>query len=125
MLLDTSAWIEYFKGTDLGENVKEIVKSDKTLFTNLLTIAELTQWADKYSQDKIKILGFVYQRSKMLELSYEILENAGVEYNKLRKIKEKIGMIDVIIYTSVVAHNLILLTKDRDFEGLVGVELLK
>ncbi len=125
MLFDTSVWIEYFSGTKLGEHVRKLLQSEKSLFTNPLSLAELTQWAAKYNKDKSKILPVLYKRSRLIELTDDILETAGSDYNKLRTIKEKISMVDIIIYASARVHNLTLFTKDRDFENLPSVELLK
>lgn len=124
MLIDTSVWIEYFKGTKLGLKLKDKIESGQLLFINPLTIAELTQWSEKNSLDTKKILEFVYANCKVLNLSNDILEFAGKNYNTLRQIKTKIGLIDVIIYVSAIINNLVLLTKDYDFNGLTGVELL-
>jgi len=124
MLIDTSVWIEYFKGTKLGLKLKDKIESGQLLFINPLIIAELTQWSEKNSLDTKKILEFVYANCKVLNLSNDILEFAGKNYNTLRQIKTKIGLIDVIIYVSAIINNLVLLTKDYDFNGLTGVELL-
>jgi len=124
MLVDTSAWVEYFKGTAKGEKVKYLMKTKEQLFTNPLTIAELTQWADKNALDAKSMLAFVYENSELLELSTNILEIAGKRYNVLRLVKKKIGMIDVIIYISAVTYSFSLLTGDTDFAGLPYVEML-
>jgi len=44
MLLDTSAWIELFQGTEKGKAVGEITNG-KILYVSILTIAELKLWA--------------------------------------------------------------------------------
>ena len=72
MLIDTSAWVEYFRATEKGEKVKQIIKTKGQLFTNPLTIAELTQWADKNLLDTKSILAFVYASSEILELSPDL-----------------------------------------------------
>jgi len=94
------------------------------LFINPLTISELVQWSEKNKLDTKKILDFVYSICKVLVLSNEIFELAGKNYNDLRKVRPKIGLIDVIIYMSAQANGLILFTKDYDFNSLIGVEIL-
>ncbi len=124
MLIDTSAWVEYFKGTPKGLKVKEYLRTGKDVFTNPLTIAELSQWADKNHLDEKQILAFVYDNSEILELSTDLLEWAGKRYNILRSSKQKISMIDVIIYISALTYGFLVLTTDTDFAGLPFVELL-
>ncbi|HID20618.1 MAG TPA: type II toxin-antitoxin system VapC family toxin [Methanophagales archaeon] len=41
MLVDSFAWIEYFMGTEKGEEVKEVVESDLQLYTSPIVIAEI------------------------------------------------------------------------------------
>lgn len=124
MLIDTSAWVEYFKGTPKGLKVKEHLKTGKEMFTNPLTIAELSQWADKNRLDGKSILTFVYDNSEILELSRDLFEWAGKRYNILRSSKQKISMIDVIIYVSALTYGFSVLTTDTDFAGLPFVEML-
>ena len=124
MLIDTSAWVEYFKATRKGERVKQIIKTKQQLFTNPLTIAELAQWADKNNLDTKLILSFVYDTSEVLELSPDVFEVAGKRYNLLRPVKQKISMIDVIIYTSALIYGFSLLTSDSDFIDLPFVEMI-
>lgn len=124
MLIDTSAWVEYFKGTAKGEKVKKFIQTKEQLFINPLTIAELTQWADKNLLDTKSILTIVYDTSEILELSSDLLEISGKRYNLLRPVKQRIGMIDVIIYVSALTYGFSLLTCDNDFSGLPFVEMI-
>ena len=39
MLIDSFAWIEYFMGTEMGEEVKQVVESDVQLYTSPIVIA--------------------------------------------------------------------------------------
>jgi len=41
MLIDSFAWIEYFMGTEMGVEVKQVVESDVQLYTSPIVIAEI------------------------------------------------------------------------------------
>ena len=43
ILLDTWAWVEYFKGTKNGEKIANIIKTEQT-YTSAISIAELSKW---------------------------------------------------------------------------------
>ena len=124
MLIDTSAWVEYFKGTEKGKVVKDYMNGGKEIFTNPLTIAEITLWSEKNKLNTKLILETIYKNSEVLELSKEMLEGAGRFYTPLKTKKAKIGMIDVIIYVSCLSYGLDLLTSDYDFFGLLYVKVL-
>ena len=124
MLLDTSAWIEYFKGTEKGETVLKLITRESTIYTCPLTFAELTFWCHKNKQKPEPVIEKINQLSKTLDLTEEILVKSGEIYYWERQHNDKISMIDCIIYTCAKTHNLKLLTKDRDFESLSDVEML-
>ena len=54
ILFDTSAWIEFFEGTEKGKVAQEYLKS-KEVFTSIVTLAELINWCLKSNkEEKIK-----------------------------------------------------------------------
>ncbi|MBI5226963.1 PIN domain-containing protein [Candidatus Micrarchaeota archaeon] len=125
MLLDTSAWIEIAQGTEKGRKILEITSTSLALYTNIITIAEVSQWAEKNKLDINEELRKITNNSTIIQMEFEMLKVAGKDYCMLRKIKKKISLIDSIIYTSASIHNLELVTADRDFEGLENVRFVK
>jgi predicted nucleic acid-binding protein len=124
ILADTSAWVEIALGTSKGQKAKETLKSSTLIYCCVLSIPELIVWAEKNKLKSDDLLHSVSQASSYLDLSYEILRQAGFEYVQLRKIRSKIGIIDTIIYSSARIHGLTLVTCDQDFKGLPGVEMI-
>jgi len=124
MLLDTSIWVEYLTGTERGKKVKELLSQDVVVCTCPLTLAEISAWCHKNNANPQPYLQEIKALSKLLDLSEDILVASGRIYSEERKKKGKISLIDSIIYTTARFHDLELLTKDRDFEGLVGVKML-
>jgi predicted nucleic acid-binding protein len=54
MLFDTSAWIEFFQGTEKGKIIETLLKKENN-FTSIVTFAELTHWCMRTGQEhKIK-----------------------------------------------------------------------
>lgn len=116
ILLDTYAWVEYFRGSKKGEIVKKIIK-ENACFTSAISLAELSQWISKENIDRKKILDFVKKQSIILKLENDLLEKAGI-INNHKKTKEKIsnfGMIDSIILATAKAYSLKLVTGDKHF----------
>ena len=122
-LLDTSAWVEYFKGSEKGEKVKTIL-AEHQIYTSAITFAEISKWLSEnnispdFAIEQIKI------NSIIISLEEPILIESGTRYTPLRKIKPKIGLIDTIIYVSAILHDLTLVTRDYDFQGLTNVEMI-
>lgn len=124
MLLDTSAWIEYFKGSGKGTKVVSLLEDKKALYTCPLTIAEISHWCLKNKQEPLPFVRKIMTFSSVVDLNVYILVGSGKLYFEERKRNDKISMIDCIIYTTAQLHGLDLLTTDSDFRNLEGVEFL-
>ena len=124
MLLDTSAWIEYFKGTEKGAIIQKLFSTEMAVYTCPLTLAEVVYWCHKNNEQLAPILEKIRSLSIILDLTEEIFTKSGEIYYRERQRNDKIGMIDCIIYTSAIMHGLKIITKDRDFEKLPNVEMI-
>ena len=122
-LLDTSAWVEYFKGTEKGLVVKQWLENEG-MYTCLITLAEISRWFQENNGDVSTAVEQIRQNSILLPLEEFILIESGKHYVALRKLRPKIGLIDVIIYVTARIHDLKLITSDSDFKGLPQVEML-
>ena len=125
-LLDSSAWIEYFSGTPIGEKVKSILEGEDTaIVTCMLSIAEIS---DKFSKENEKFdrsLAFIKSISPVVNLTLNSCSEAGKLKAQRRKTKKEFGLVDAIIYLTAKENSCILLTKDDDFENMDDAILLK
>ena|SRR3989344_1244946 len=122
-LLDTSAWIEYFKGSEKGLFVKKLIEENE-VYTSAITIAEISKWFYENQGDFKFALKQLKNNSIILDLNEEILIESGKQYVNLRKNNNKIGLIDVIIYITSQLYNLELITLDLDFRNLSNVKII-
>jgi predicted nucleic acid-binding protein len=125
ILLDTSAWIEYLASTELGKEVNDLLYQNVGIYTCPLTIAEISVWCHKNNEAPDRYLAKIRELSSMLEITEDILIASGRAYTEERKKGGKIGLVDSIIYTTALFHGLAQWTKDNDFKGLPGAELLR
>ncbi|MBI2147777.1 PIN domain-containing protein [Candidatus Woesearchaeota archaeon] len=121
-LLDTSAWVEYFKGSTMGEAVKR--ELSKEAATSAITLAEISSWFTKNKGDVSVAIEHIKRNSIIIGLEEDILVESGKLYINLRSSRTKIGLIDAMIYMTAQIHGLSLLTSDSDFRGLPQVEML-
>lgn len=122
-LLDTSAWVEFFKGSPLGREVKGIIAGEQ-VYTSAITLAEITRWVFDNNGDVRFALQQIHENSIIIPVEEPILVESGLRYTALRNRNKKMGLIDVIIYITALLHGLELLTTDHDFKGLPFVILL-
>lgn len=125
-VIDSHAWIEYFKGTQLGEVVNEILEG-KVCFTPTIVIAELS---DKYSRSGTDLtekgLQFIIQKSNLIELRWETALEAGKLKQEIRKnARNNFGLADAIVLATAKKLEALVVTGDHHFKGLEGVEYLE
>lgn len=125
MLLDSSAWIEFFKGTEKSKRVEEVLKSEDN-HTCIVTIAEVINWCLKNNLE-IKLHEYVdgiLKGSTVLDLNMQIITAAGrINYERKKNVKNW-GMIDSMILATSLFYDLKILAKDPQFKDLPNVELL-
>ncbi len=123
MLLDTSAWIEFFEGTDKGKRVKEVLGQNKC-YTSIVSLAEITNWSLKYRKDTAFLIDTMQKLSSIINIDNGISVLAGQLNFERKKINKKWGMLDSFILATGMTYNLKLLVKDSDFRDLNSVESL-
>lgn len=123
MLLDTSAWIEFFIGSEKGKRVKDILYKNDS-YTSIVTLAEVTNWALKESRDAEFLVKAIKQLSNIIELDEDMAVLAGKLNFERKKSNKKWGMLDSFILASGSIYGLKILTKDSDFKDLSDVEIL-
>ncbi|HVC58306.1 MAG TPA: PIN domain-containing protein [Candidatus Acidoferrales bacterium] len=123
VLLDTSAWIEYFIGSKHGKRVSETLHSGDSN-TCIVSIAEVEQWALKNGQDPSLLVEAVDGLSNVVQLDKDIARMAGEINFKRKKAIKKWGMVDSLILATAIKYGLKVLTKDSDFRGLSNTILL-
>ena|SRR3989338_7090786 len=125
-LLDTSAWIEYFAGTALGEKVKEVIENgENSLATCILSIAEISDKLSKENERFDKSFAFIKNKSKIFGLTLDACSEAGKLKSGRRATKKDFSLADAIIYLTAKENSCKLITKDSDFENMPNIELLR
>lgn len=125
MLLDTSAWIEFFKGSEKGKQVGKILESEEN-FTSIVTFAEVTNWSLRNNlEGKINsYINGIRKGSETIDLDEKMMILAGrLNYERKKSAKEW-GMMDSFILATSLLYDLKILTKDSQFEDLDNVEIL-
>ena len=125
-IIDAYAWIEYFKGSLMGEKVRKIVEnSQNKIITHIFTLAEL---ASSYGRDG---LNFEIEEKLILSLSsihhpdISFAVTSGKLHAELRKERKHIGLADTCVLLTARELNGKVVTGDEDFRGLGEVIMIK
>ncbi len=119
IVVDTYAWIEYFRGTIEGERAKKFIDGDFQLLTPSIVIAELSDKSTRGEMSDWDIKRrFISLKSGILPLDETTADKAGKIKHWLRKKYKDVGIIDAIILTHSLIAEARLLTGDTHLKSL-------
>ncbi|MEM2864967.1 MAG: PIN domain-containing protein [Candidatus Bathyarchaeia archaeon] len=124
-VVDSYAWIEYFRGSEAGKKARDFIEKDKSA-TATITLAELSE---KYAREGWSYFNedllFIASTTIIVNLTKEIAVKAG-EINAVMKAKVKgWGMADSIILATAQVAKAKVITGDKHFGGLKEAILIK
>lgn len=117
---DSNVWIEYFAGTEKGQNARKIIKGTEQINTATLSIIEIKTKYEREKQEYRARLDFIYSRSKVIPLDKDIAETAASI-----RLKYKLATADAIIYATALSERTKLISEDPDFKNVPNVEKLQ
>jgi len=123
VLIDTSAWIEYFQGSKEGEIVNSYLNNEET-FTSIVSLLELSYKSDKEGWNIRDYFNFIKIKSSIVGLKESAVLEFGKLYNSARKQEKSFGFADAILFSTSLSENAKILTKDSHFENFENVILL-
>lgn len=116
---DSWAWVEYFRGSTAGKEVKEVLESAEVLFTPSVCLAEIKAKYVAEEHDPEDRLRFIKSRTSIIEVDAEIAESTA----DLR-LQHRLHMVDAVILACARARESDLVTGDKHFEGIPNVVML-
>jgi len=117
-VIDSYAWIEYFRGTSSGERAREFVEGGSAA-TSAITLAELQE---KYLREKWNSfendLKFITTKTTVISVNAKISILAGqINHQNKRKVKDW-GMADSIILSTARISSAKVVTGDDHFKDV-------
>lgn len=123
LVIDTSAWMEYFLDTSKGRLVAEYLEKH-TIITPSIVLLELSYKSEEEGWDYRKVFDFIKIKSRILGFSEQFIFSFGKTYLEARKKQKDFGLADSIILTTAIQEKALLLTKDTHFRNFSDVVLL-
>ena len=121
ILVDTSIWIEYFKGNSEYLILNKLI-DDNTLCINDIILSELIP---SINHKKEMILKDLLYRVTKIPLNIEWKEIIAMQILNLKNGINKVGIPDIIIAQNTIANNLELFTQDSHFDLMCNIHGIK
>ncbi len=121
-VVDSSAWIEYFDGSEKGKTLKPIIETQR-LSTSSIAIAEIVNALMRKGMPYHDEVQFIEGRSMVLLPGPGLCIRAGQLKTEHRRKRPKFGLIDAIHLATAEQQKAVLLTTDNDFSGISNVRV--
>jgi len=115
-VLDTYAWVEYFRGTNLADKVEGILK--EKCFTPTIVIAELQTKFLKENLDFTQAVNFIEAKTITIPLTTNIAILAGRINFERKKLNPHWSLYDSIVLATAREIKAKIVTGDEDFADL-------
>ena len=116
---DSSAWVEYFRGSTAGRKVKDVLEGDEVLFTPSICLAELKTKYLSEKHDPSERLQFIKSRTSIIAVDASVAEAAAD-----LKLRHRLHMVDAIVLACAQSCGSDLVTGDKHFSGVPSVMML-
>jgi predicted nucleic acid-binding protein len=123
ILPDTCAWIDFFKGnqTSLAESLAQALVQREVMVCGVV-LCELLQGVKKPGEELLVLNAL--QALPHLEMTRELWISAGQLSASQRKSGHTLPLSDIILATLALNFNCAVLTVDRHFAAITGLELV-
>ena len=117
IILDSSAWLEYFAGTQNGNIFAEYAEDFENLIVPVICLYEVYKIILKQrDENSAKIAIDFMKNGFVVDINSEIASKAAkISFQK------KLPMADSLIYTVGQLYNAIIITQDDDFKNLDNI----
>jgi len=124
ILPDTCAWIDFFNGkqTLLAESLAQSLLRHEVMTCGVV-LCELLQGVKKAGEDVLVLNAL--KALPHLEMTRELWQSAGQLSARLRKNGHTLPLSDIVIATLALKNGCAVLTVDRHFSEISGLELVK
>lgn len=126
VLIDTSAWVEYFRGTTstIADATRHQIKADESFVTCGPVWMEVA--AGARSEESLRVMSSVLARGSTKAVHAHYFDSAAALYRRCRAQGVTVrSMIDCLIAVVAIDNDLEVLHHDRDFGSIAQVAPLK
>lgn len=125
-IVDAWAWIEYFRGTQYGAKLNDLLEDPATdIYTCAITVAEIISKTARESRDIEAAYDMLLSNSQIIKLDEQNSKQAGLIHAKMRQISKDFGIADAFIVAAANKLEAKIVTGDPHFKGLKNAIMIK
>ena len=122
--IDSSAWIEYLEGSEMGEKVAQLIKGKNEIFTLPINIGEVISKIKKKKGNVELTYHALISSAKISQITPRQAKEAGILHSKHKEKNKSFSLADAFIITVAKELNAILIAKDPHFKEFTDTIIL-
>lgn len=125
-IIDAWAWIEYFRGTQHGAKLNDLLENPATeIYTCAITVAEIISKTAREGQDVETAYDMIISNSKIIKLDEQLSKQAGLLHFRMRQTSKDFGIADAFILAAANKLETKIITGDPHFKGVKNAIMIK
>lgn len=120
LLIDSSAWVEYFAGSQKGRKIQQLLKGANVMTTGLIA-TEVAIKAIKDCVDENELMLAMESIAQIVPFDLKLARESAAVYVEQRKKQPKFGLADAHVAAAAKLSEAKIVTCDNDFRGISGV----
>lgn len=125
-VVDAWAWIEYFRGSEYGAKVNDVLEDSTTeVYTCAITVAEVISKTARDGRDADAAYDMLLSNSQVIKIDEEFSKDAGLSHFKMRQTRKDFGIADAFVLAAANRLEAKIITGDPHFKGLKNAVLIK
>jgi len=125
-IVDAWAWIEYFRGSEYGAKLNDILEDSATdMYTCAITVAEVISKTAREGRDVEAAYDMLLSNSQITKIDEQISKQAGLIHSKMRQTRKDFGIADAFILATANKLKAKIITGDPHFKDLENTLMIK
>ena len=125
-VVDAWAWIEYFRGSEYGTKVNDVLEDSTTeVYTCAITVAEVISKTAREGRDADAAYDMLLSNSQVIKIDEEFSKDAGLSHFKMRQTRKDFGTANAFVLAAANRLEAKIITSDPHFKGLKNAVLIK
>ncbi len=125
-IVDAGAWIEYFRGSEHGAKLNDILDDPATdIYTCAITIAEVICKIARDGRDVEAAYDMLLSNAQVIKMDEQISKQAGLLHSKMRQTRKDFGIADAFILATANKLRAKIITGDPHFKDLENTIMIK
>ena len=125
-IIDAWAWIEYFRGSEYGAKLDDILEDPATeVFTCAITVAEVISKTAREGRDVEAAYDMLLSNAQVVKMDEQNSKQAGLLRAKMRQTTKDFGIADAFILAAADRLGAKIVTGDPHFKGFENTLMIK